>query len=248
MHGLASIVNALYNSTMNAVEHRLLAHRDEGYAAFMRKLVPTLEPASIFGVRAPALARFALSLVKQEPEAALSYLDSLPHETFEGNMLHASLLGRLSLDFPCLMARITAFLPYVDNWAVCDSLPPKAFAREADAVAACIPAWLQSEHPYTVRFALVTLIAFFLEDARFAPEMLQAVAALPAHHYYINMAAAWYVSCALVKQYERTLPLMTGNVLDRWVHNKAIQKALESFRIPPEHKAYLKTLRRKAEK
>ncbi len=228
---------------MDTILQKLLALKDGKYADFMRKLIPTVEPSLVIGVRAPSLARLAKEMV-QSGEAEV-FLDALPHVYLEENMLHASLIGRLKPDFPELLRRVEEFLPHVDNWAVCDALPPKAFARHLPEVSPRIPEWLSSQKTYTVRFALVTLLAFFLDDGVFDPAVLDSVSALPANEYYVNMAAAWYLSCALVRQYERTLPLFAGNVLDKWVHNKSIQKAVESLRVPEERKAYLKTLRRK---
>ncbi len=228
---------------MDTILQKLLALKDGKYADFMRKLIPTVEPSLVIGVRAPSLARLAKEMV-QSGEAEV-FLDALPHVYLEENMLHASLIGRLKPDFPELLRRVEEFLPHVDNWAVCDALPPKAFARHLPEVSPRIPEWLSSQKTYTVRFALVTLLAFFLDDEVFDPAVLDSVSALPANEYYVNMAAAWYLSCALVRQYERTLPLFAGNVLDKWVHNKSIQKAVESLRVPEERKAYLKTLRRK---
>lgn len=228
---------------MDTILQKLLALKDGKYADFMRKLIPTVEPSLVIGVRAPSLARLAKEMV-QSGEAEV-FLDALPHVYLEENMLHASLIGRLKPDFPELLRRVEEFLPHVDNWAVCDALPPKAFARHLPEVSPRIPEWLSSQKTYTVRFALVTLLTFFLDDGVFDPAVLDSVSALPANEYYVNMAAAWYLSCALVRQYERTLPLFAGNVLDKWVHNKSIQKAVESLRVPEERKAYLKTLRRK---
>lgn len=228
---------------MDTILQKLLALKDGKYADFMRKLIPTVEPSLVIGVRAPNLAKLAKEMV-QSGEAEV-FLEALPHVYLEENMLHASLIGRLKPDFPELLRRVEEFLPHVDNWAVCDALPPKAFARHLPEVSPRIPEWLSSQKTYTVRFALVTLLAFFLDDGVFDPAVLDSVAALPANEYYVNMAAAWYLSCALVRQYERTLPLFTGSVLDKWVHNKSIQKAVESLRVPEERKAYLKTLRRK---
>lgn len=228
---------------MDTILQKLLALKDGKYADFMRKLIPTVEPSLVIGVRAPSLARLAKEMV-QSGEAEV-FLDALPHVYLEENMLHASLIGRLKPDFPELLRRVEEFLPHVDNWAVCDALPPKAFARHLPEVSPRIPEWLSSQKTYTVRFALVTLLTFFLDDEVFDPAVLDSVSALPANEYYVNMAAAWYLSCALVRQYERTLPLFAGNDLDKWVHNKSIQKAVESLRVPEERKAYLKTLRRK---
>lgn len=227
---------------METIQQRLFALQDDAFAAFTRKLIPTIEPSFVIGVRAPALGKLARELSRSgEAEA---FLNALPHAYLEENLLHASLLGRLDFDFDELLGRVEEFLPHVDNWAVCDTLPPKAFSQNLPAVYARVPIWLASGRTYTVRFALVTLLSFFLSDETFNPADLGAVAALRTDDYYINIAAAWYVSYALIKQYERTLPLIEGNILDRWVHNKSIQKAVESYRICDKRKAYLKTLRR----
>lgn len=228
---------------METIQQKLFALQDDAYAAFMRKLIPTIDPALVIGVRAPAIGKLTKELCRTNGTEA--FIGALPHIYLEENLLHASLLGRLTCSFDELLQQLEAFLPHVDNWAVCDTLPPKAFARNLPDVSARIPAWLASERPYTVRFALVTLLSFFLDDETFDPAALDAVAALRTDDYYINMAAAWYVSYALIKQYERTLPLIENNVLAFWVHNKSIQKAVESYRISDERKAYLKTLRRK---
>lgn len=228
---------------MDMIKEKLFSLRDEGYAAFNRKLIPNVDPALIIGVRAPVLGKLSRELVREG--AAEAFLDALPHVYLEENLLHAGLIGRLKLDFPALMRRVEEFLPHVDNWAVCDALPPKAFEEHKSEVYEYVRLWLASEKTYTIRFALVTLLAFFLEDDVFDPAMLYTVAALSADKYYVNMAAAWYISYALIHQYEKTLPVIEGSVLDKWVHNKSIQKAVESFRIRDERKAYLKTLRRK---
>lgn len=228
---------------MEATREKLFALRDEKYADFMRRLIPTLEPSLVIGVRAPRLGKLSAEMIKAgEAEA---FLGALPHVYLEENLLHASLIGRLKLDFPELLRRVEEFLPHVDNWAVCDALPPKAFGEHLPEVSARISEWLRGGKTYTVRFALVTLLAFFLGDEAFDPAMLYRAAELPTDEYYVNMAVAWYVSYALIYQYERTLPVLEGNVLTKWVHNKSIQKAVESYRVSGERKAYLKTLRRR---
>lgn len=228
---------------MDNIREKLFLLKDEPYADFTRKLIPTIDPARVIGVRAKALGALAKELAASSEAEA--FLGALPHVYHEENMLHAALLCRLKTDFPSLLRRVEAFLPCVDNWAVCDALQPKAFAKHKAEVYARVMLWLNGDHAYTVRFALVTLLAFFLEDDAFDPATLYAVAALHSDEYYVNMAAAWYMSYALVRQYEKTLPLMEGNVLDKWVHNKSIQKAVESYRIGEARKAYLKSLRRR---
>lgn len=228
---------------METIKEKLFDLRDEKYAQFTRMLIPTVDPALVIGVRAPAVGKLTRELVRSGNAPA--FLGALPHTYLEENLLHAALLGKLPLDFDELLRRVEEFLPYVDNWAVCDKLPPKVFAAHRDAVYGHVRIWLTSEKPYTVRFALVTLLSFFLESDVFDPAMLNVVAALPTDDYYVNMAAAWYVSYALIKQYDQTLPAIEGRLFSQWVHNKSIQKAIESYRVDSSRKAYLKTLRRK---
>ncbi len=227
------------NTVEVSVREGLLALADERYRAFHQKLVPNVDPERIIGVRSPALQRFGKALAKT-PEAA-AFLDCLPHYYVEENNLHGFLLSGLR-DYEEVMARLEVFLPYVDNWATCDGLSPKVFKKEPEAVFEKVRDWLASEREYTVRFALVTLLGFFL-DEHFRPEGLELAAALRREEYYIRMANAWYFSVALVKQYEAALPTIEQRRLDRWTHNKAIQKAVESYRVSAEHKAYLKSLR-----
>ena len=223
------------------VRARLGALAEPDFAAFQAKLIPTVAPERILGVRSPALRALAKELRRQGKGAA--FLDALPHAFLEENMLHAFLLNE-EKDLAALLPRLTAFLPEIDNWAVCDGLAPKAFKKAPEAAFALVRGWLKSEREYTVRFGLVTLLRFYL-DEEFRPEGLELAAGLRREEYYIRMANAWYFSFALIKQYEAALPYLTERRLDPWTHNKAIQKAVESFRISAERKARLKALRRK---
>ena len=227
---------------MEEIISRLLSLRDPDNAAFQQKLTPGLDAEVFLGVRVPLLRKLAAELTKnglREP-----FLDELPHFYYEENLLHSILLSR-EKDFRVCMERIEAFLPYIDNWAVCDTLRPKVFARHRAELLPAVKAWIRSSETYTVRFGLDTLMSEYL-DEDFSPELPELAASVESEEYYVRMMVAWYFATALAKQYEATVSYIEKCRLDRWTHNKTIQKAIESYRITPEQKEYLKTLRRKA--
>lgn len=213
--------------------------QDLSYRDFHAKLVPNLDKEKIIGVRTPALRKFAKEFAKDE--RAAQFLSALPHEYYEENNLHAFLIAEIK-DFDKCAAAVSRFLPYVNNWATCDGLSPKVFAKNKAKLLPLIDEWMGSSDVYAVRFGIGMLMAHFL-DEDFKPEYLAKVATVKSGEYYINMMAAWYFATALAKQYAAALPLFEEKRLDPWVHNKAIQKAVESFRVTDEHKAYLKTLK-----
>lgn len=219
----------------------LFALKDENYRRFHAKLIPDIPIDNIIGVRTPVLRKYAKEVAKL-PEANI-FLESLPHSYYEENNLHGALLSLLyPKDIIAFMEQLERFLPYVDNWATCDMLSPKIFKKHLPYVYERVQKWLQSDAVYTIRFGIVTLLGFYLDNA-FEPEMLQLVANVRSEEYYVNMAVAWYFSMALVKQYYATLPYIQNRVLEPWTHNKSIQKAIESRRIPQETKAYLRGLK-----
>lgn len=219
----------------------LFALKDENYRRFHAKLIPDIPIDNIIGVRTPVLRKYAKEVAKLQ-EANI-FLESLPHSYYEENNLHGALLSLLyPKDIVAFMEQLERFLPYVDNWATCDMLSPKIFKKYLPYVYERVQKWLQSDAVYTIRFGIVTLLGFYLDDA-FEPEMLQLVANVRSEEYYVNMAVAWYFSMALVKQYDATLPYIQNRVLEPWTHNKSIQKAIESRRIPQETKAYLRGLK-----
>lgn len=226
--------------TESEIRQALFAMQDPKYRDFHARLIPTVETNRIIGVRTPELRKFAKTLSK-EP-GALAYLDILPHRYYEENNLHAFLIEAIR-DFDTAMAYTEKFLPYIDNWATCDMFSPKVFRKHPEEVYDRVRTWLVSGHTYTVRYGIVTLLGQFLGE-QFRPEMLELAAKVCCEAYYINMAVAWYFSMALVKQQEATLPFLREGMLPTWVHNKAIQKAVESYQLSPEEKAYLRTLRR----
>ena len=219
----------------------LFALKDENYRRFHAKLIPDIPIDNIIGVRTPVLRKYAKEVAKL-PETNI-FLESLPHIYYEENNLHGALVSLLyPKDIIAFMEQLERFLPYVDNWATCDMLSPKIFKKHLSYVYERVQKWLQSDAVYTIRFGIVTLLGFYLDDA-FEPEMLQLVANVRSEEYYVNMAVAWYFSMALVKQYDATLPYIQNRVLEPWTHNKSIQKAIESRRIPQETKAYLRDLK-----
>ncbi len=217
----------------------LMERQDLQYREFHSRLMPTVEKERVIGVRVPQLRAYAKQL-KNEPELS-EFLTDLPHTYYEENCLHGFLIEQIK-DYPTCMAETERFLPYVDNWAVCDLFAPKVFRKHPEEVLGKCRTWVQSGETYTVRYGLVTLLRQFL-DEHFTPEILE-LAVISSEDYYVNMAAAWLFAEALVKQYDAALPYLQEHRLTLWTHNKAIQKAVESHRIAPETKAYLKTLKR----
>jgi hypothetical protein len=224
-----------------AIQRRLLSMRDVQYRDFNSKLIPTVDPHLMIGIRTPLLRKFAKELFKTEPEQAAAFMHDLPHRYFEENNLHAFLIENIK-DFNAAMDETEKFLPFIDNWATCDSFSPSIFKKYPDAVYQKILTWLQSSHTYTVRYAIGLLLSNYL-DERFKPEMLELVSAVKSEEYYINMMIAWYFSFALIKQYDAALPYIKKQTLDPFTHNKTIQKAVESYRIPADIKDYLRTLK-----
>ena len=221
------------------IKERLLSLQEEKFADFQRKLMPAVPPEKVLGVRTPLLRKLAKEI--KDTEEAAAFLKALPHDTFEEDNLHAFLLEG-EQDFDTALMQVRAFLPHVDNWATCDQLSPKAFSKDPELLLVDIAQWLESEHVFTVRFAIGLLMRYFL-DERFDAMYPECVAKIDSKAYYISMMVAWYFAAALSKQYEAILPYFETQTLDKWTHNKAIQKAVESSRIPMENKQYLKTLR-----
>lgn len=217
----------------------IFAARDEEYADFTAKLIPNVPRESIIGVRTPQLRSIAKRFGKNA--GIDEFLSALPHEYHEQNFVHAYIAESIG-DFDFAVKTIEAFLPYVTNWAVCDSMTPRVFAKHTGELLPIIKKWLQSAHSYTVRFGLRMLMCFYLEK-EFASEINALAASVCSEEYYVNMMQAWYFATALAKQYDSTVPFVAEHRLSPWVHNKTIQKAVESFRITAEQKAHLKTLR-----
>lgn len=233
------------------IRQRLFALQDLKYRDFHGALMPTIDRENVIGVRMPAMRQLVKEL-KTEPELVRGFMDSLPHRYYEENTLHAVLIagGR---DFDETLRELDAFLPYMDNWATCDVLVPKIFAKHREQLLPHIEGWIASGHAYTVRFGIKMLMDFYLDDG-FCAKYPRMTASVRSEEYYVNMMIAWYVATALAKQWDAVIGYFAEPggedadgekrpVLDRWTHNKAIQKAIESYRITDEQKAYLRTLK-----
>ncbi|MBE6763889.1 MAG: DNA alkylation repair protein [Ruminococcaceae bacterium] len=223
---------------MTDIQQHLMTLADKDYRSFQSKLIPTVDPDTVIGVRVPVLRSFARSLPEEE---ATAFTAQLPHTCYEENNLHAFLIERIA-DYDACVAAVERFLPYVDNWATCDSMRPKVFARNKPRILQRAGEWMQSSHPFTVRFGLEMRMLHGLGEV-FDPAFLEDAAAVCSSEYYVQMMVAWFFATALTKRYEETLPYLKEHRLDEWIHKKAIQKACESLLIPPERKAYLKTLK-----
>lgn len=218
----------------------LLDLREEEYADFQSRLTPGIDRERFIGVRIPKLRK--LAGIFKKTEASKEFLGKLPHYYFEENMLHGLLIAEIK-DYDMCIAELEKFLPFIDNWAVCDVLSPKVFKKHKTELFSEIQKWSDSKDTYICRFGIGMLMRYFL-DEDFTPEHLKIPANIHSEEYYVNMMLAWYFATALAKQWKDTIVLLETGVLDKWVHNKTIQKARESFRITGRQKEYLKGLKR----
>lgn len=224
---------------MTPIQEKLFALQDLGYGDFHSKLMPTVCKDRIIGVRVPQLRKFAKELNKSELKA--EFLNALPHKYYEEDNLHAFLIEQIKDFDECIFA-LDNFLLFVDNWATCDMMTPKVLGTNTEKLYEKIEEWVKSEHIYTIRFAIVTLMKFFM-DERLDKKHLSLILKIKTDEYYINMAIAWYLATALSSRWDVVIPYIEKQKFDKRVHNKAIQKAVESYRITKEQKDYLKTLR-----
>lgn len=224
---------------MNELQQKLFSMQDLSYRDFHSKLMPTIDKETIIGIRTPQLRKFSKEFAKSD--GCEAFLNELPHQYYEENNLHAFLIEMLK-DYDAAVDRIEKFLPYVDNWATCDMMRPKIFKRHLPELFEKVQEWIASEHDYTIRYGIGMLLSFYLDDA-FEEKHLEMVAEIRSEEYYVNMMIAWYFATALAKQYEATIPYIEAGRLEKWTHNKAIQKAIESYRVTDVQKAYLRTLK-----
>lgn len=223
------------------IQQELFRMQDISYQTFQQKLLPTVDPCKIIGVRTPILRKFARDFAKTGE--AQKFLSILPHQYYEENNLHAFLIERIS-NYEETMRRTEQFLPYIDNWATCDSFLPKIFQKHPKEVYEKAKEFIQSDQTYVIRYGIGLLMKNFLEE-NFQPEMPELVLAVRSREYYVNMMCAWYMATALIKHQEIILPILREKRMHPWVHNKTIQKAIESRRITPELKAILRKMRQK---
>jgi len=221
------------------IKERLFEMQDLAYRNFHSKLIPTVDKSRIIGVRTPELRNLAKEL--KGTDEADEFLSVLPHYHYEENNLHGFLLEYIK-DYDACIEALNKFLSYVDNWATCDMISPKCFKKNLSQLDEQCKLWIADGKTYTVRFAVNMLMKYYLDD-NFSPEYPELVASIDSEDYYIRMVVAWYFATALAKQYDKILPYLENRRLEAWTHNKTIQKALESYRINPEQKQYLRTLK-----
>lgn len=217
----------------------LLSNQDDKYREFTSSLIPTVDKSNIIGVRTPIIRKLAKAL--KDTDMATKYLSALPHQYLEQNHLHGFLIENVR-DFDLALSYIYDFLPYIDNWATCDTVRPKVFKTNTDKLYEHICKWLKSNDTYTVRYAIGLLHSFYL-DEHFEAGHLRLVSSIDSEQYYVNMMIAWYFATALSKQYDTAITYIENRILNKWTHNKTIQKACESYRIDSNVKAYLRTLK-----
>ena len=224
---------------MKSITKLLFELRDEEYAKFQAKLTPSVNPKLFIGVRVPEVRKLAKLL--KDDVSAKKFLKELPHKYYDENMLHGLLISEIK-DYDTAIYETNRFLPYVDNWAVCDIMSPKVFKKHKTELINIIKKWIKSKETYTIRFGIEMLMSHYL-DEDFKIEYLDIVSKIRSKEYYVNMMIAWFFATALAKQWESAISYIENDSLDKWVHNKTIQKAIESYRITDKQKEYLKTLK-----
>ena len=229
--------------TIEQIREHLLSLSDEKYKSFHSKLIPDIDPDTIIGIRLPIIRDFAKRLVQEKANLDLFFND-VPHKYYEENMLHTLLIGQMT-NTARVIELLEDFLPYIDNWAVCDSLRPKCFKKDIDSILPKIYAWMENSHPFTIRFAVEMLMVYCL-DQKFDTNHIDKVSKIESEHYYVNMMVAWYFATALAKQWDIAVKYIEDKKLPIWTHNKAIQKGVESYRLTDTKKSYIKTLKIKA--
>jgi len=223
---------------MTDVQKTLLEQQDPKFRRFQAAIIPTVPVENIIGVRSPVLRKIAKQMTWGE---RTEFILEVPHQYFDENLLHALILSEMK-DFKMCVDAVNHFLPFVDNWAVCDQLRPKPFKSNQSKLLSHVIGWLTSENEFTVRFGIEMLMLHYLGE-EFRPEYLRWVASIHSDKYYVKMAVAWYFATALAEQPEAALPFIEQSKLVPWVHNKTIQKAVESYRISDEQKEFLRKLR-----
>lgn len=226
---------------MRNIREELLQLEDLPYKDFLSRLIPTVDKNKIIGIRAPILRKYAKELFKKDLETAFYFLEDLPHQYYEENNLHGFLIEETK-DFETALQLTNDFLPFIDNWASCDSFSPKVFKKHPERMFKQASKWIESKYTYTVRYGIGVYLSNFLDD-EFKPEILEIVSRISSEEYYVKMMIAWFFSYAVIKQKSSTLPYLEDRILEKWIHNKTIQKCIDSRRITEEEKNHLRSLR-----
>ena len=224
---------------IDKIEQKLISYQDLEYREFQAKLTPSISKDSLIGVRNPDVKKIAKEIIKDGEEDL--FVSLLPHRYYEENNLHSYIISECK-DYDKTIRLLDEFLPYVDNWATCDIIAPKVFKKNLDKLFKETNRWIKSDKTYTIRFGIKILMNCYLDDS-FKKEYLEIPLSVKSDEYYVNMMIAWYYSTALVKQYDETIKIIESKKLDKWIHNKSIQKAIESFRVSDDKKEYLRSLK-----
>lgn len=224
---------------MDSIKEKLFKLQDKKYQELQSKIIPNIDSSTIIGVRTPEIKKLAKEVVKGDYKP---FLEELPHKYYDENQLHAFIISEIK-DYDECIKYINKFLPYIDNWATCDTLIPKVFKKNPDKLIIEVKKWIKSKDTYNIRYGIGTLMRFYLND-EFKEEYLKLVSKIKSDEYYVNMMIAWYYATALAKQYDKTIKYIENNKLNTWVHNKTIQKAIESYRITDKQKDYLRKYKR----
>ena len=232
-------MNEIFMELHTALQQQLFMMQDLKYRDFHSRLLPGIDKETIIGIRTPILRKFAKEFGKTEE--AKAFVKQLPHQYYEENNIHMMLIAQIR-DYETCIAEVNRFLPYINNWATCDLPQPKCFGAHKKELLQEVHKWIASNETYTIRYGIGTLMRFYLDDD-FDPSYVTLVAQVWSEEYYVNMMIAWYLATALAKQWESVIPYLEQRKLPEWVHRKTIQKAVESYRITPEQKVYLKSLR-----
>jgi len=225
-------------ANLTDIQKILFEYQDSEYKKFSENLSPTVNPDSFIGVRVPEIRNIAKQIKLKD---ALNFFNELPHKYNEENLLHGFLIQYIK-DYNLAVTQLDKFLPYVNNWAVCDTMAPKVFSKHKEELYSQIKKWITDKHTYTIRFGIDMLMTFYL-DNDFDPIHLILVSTIKSSEYYVNMMISWYYATALAKQWSATIALIETKTLSPWIQNKTIQKAVESRRISDDKKSYLKSLK-----
>ena len=223
------------------IQYKLFEYQDLGYREFNSKLIPNIDKETMIGVRIPDIREIEKSLSTEEKE---EFLLKLPHKYFEENMLHGIIISNMK-EYEKVIINLEKFLPYVDNWAICDSISPKIFKKNREKAIENVLSWMKSNHTYVCRFGIGMIMQLYLENEYFKKSYLDIIAEIKTEDYYINMMRAWTFQVALVKQWKEAIVYIEKGLLDEFTHNKTISKSCDSYKVEKEKKEYLKTLRRK---
>lgn len=252
---------------MDIILDEIIRSADPEYKEFHQRLIPTINKDSVLGLRSPLAQKIAKKYANTD--TGERFLDSLPHKYYDENIVHAFMLCSLKCSKENLTKRIVRFLPFIDNWAVCDGLAchlKHFFALKDEMLGfamSCIDLSVYGDIPtcflspssttYTIRFGLVCLLTYYIEDkylenifavCKDIGELCGSNPKPTDYSYYVSMAVAWLVSFCLIKEYNRSVSLIEGKSLPKWIHNKSIQKACESYRIDKDKKTYLRSLKK----